>query len=256
LNLDHDRAIERLLSGDLFTVQFDSVWRILEAFNKSNVKIPRERILSIIAAASQEPLEFPLAYVLREALPLLAMHRHEADLALFERLVDHDNKDVSRGATKALYRYHRFAERIRKPWDVVAQDGWDILTSAEKHICAIETLDGEVRNGGFAQYFFNSSGDLWQDAHSGLAAIGAKQRHELMSASIGRFGHSQPSADRGIRVRQLSEIVRDKEDPFHELDQAWYAIKDENLDRLIFKYNMAHLEGRDNAKSSNGDGAE
>ena len=164
-----------------------------------------------------------------------------------ERLLNHSNEDVSRGATEALYRFHRYYDLIRNPWDVVEKSGWHALTEAEKHLLAIERLDAEVNNGGFAQYYFNSSGDNWQDAHNGLAAIGAETRHRLMSATLETFGDVEPAVDRESRTSQLSKIVRKKEDPFNEQDSAWYKIKDENLDRLIFKYNLANPEGRDKA---------
>ena len=124
------------------------------------------------------------------------------------------------------------------------------MTVAERHLCAIEDLDAEVNNGGFAQYYFNSSGDNWQDALAGLAAIGAERRHRLMLGTVEKFGDAKPAIDRNTRTSQLSKIVRNKEDPFNEQDSAWYEIEDENLDQLKFKYNLANLEGRDKAERS------
>ena len=250
LKLDRERAIKYLLSDELFSVGFRPVWRILEAFNKESVEVPRTRLLTIIAEANREPLEYPMDNVLEEALPLLGAHRNVEDLAMFELFLDHENEDVSRGATVALYRFHRYYDLIRNPWDVVEKHGWDALTVAEKHICAIEELDAEVNNGGFAQYYFNSSGDHWQHAQKGLTAIGAKERHQLMSATVRKFGDSIPSVDRDTRTSQLSKIVRNKEDPFNEQDSAWYKIEDESLDRLMFKYNLANLDGRDKAEQT------
>ena len=247
LKLDRDRAIEYLLSDELFSVHFSPVWRILEAFKNESVMVPRTRLLTIITAASNEPLEYPIANVLEKSLPLLGAHRNQEDLERLERLLNHSNEDVSRGATEALYRFHRYYDLIRNPWDVVEKSGWHALTEAEKHLLAIERLDAEVNNGGFAQYYFNSSGDNWQDAHNGLAAIGAETRHRLMSATLETFGDVEPAVDRESRTSQLSKIVRKKEDPFNEQDSTWYKIKDENLDRLIFKYNLANPEGRDKA---------
>ena len=63
-----------------------------------------------------------------------------------------------------------------------------------------------------------------------------------------KFGDTKPAADRDSRTSQLSNLVRKKEDPFKEQDSAWYKIEDENLDRLIFKYNLANLEGRHKAE--------
>jgi hypothetical protein len=250
LKLDRDRAVDFLLDDELFSVRFGPVWRILEAFKKESVEVPRTRLLTIIADASKEPLEYPMDNVLEEALPLLGALRDQEDLAMLQRLLDHSNEDVSRGATEALYRFHRYYDLIRDPWDVVEKSGWHALTVVEKHILAINELDGEVNNGGFAQYYFNSSGDHWQDAHDGLAAIGAERRHRMMLATIETFGDVKPAVDRNQRTSQLSKIVRKKEDPFNEQDSLWYEIEDENLDRLIFKYNLANLEGRDKAEQS------
>lgn len=250
LQLDRDRAIDYLLSEHLLSIRFPALWRILEAFKKESVEVPRTRLLTIIAEASKEPLDYPLGNVLEEALPLLGAHRNEEDLAMLEMFLDHSNEGVSRGATEALYQFYRYHDVIRDPWNVVETNGWNSLTVAEKHILAIEQLDAEIKNGGFAQYFFNSSGDHWQDAHNGLAAIGAERRYQLMSATIEQFGGVKPAADRSTRTSQLSKIARKKEDPFNEHDSAWYKIEGENIDRLIFRYNMANLEGRDKAELS------
>ena len=68
------------------------------------------------------------------------------------------------------------------------KNGWDALTVAEILLCAIEELESEVSNGGFAQYSFNSAGDYWEDAQKGLAVIGAMERHQVMSATVKTFG--------------------------------------------------------------------
>lgn len=228
----------------MFSVRFRPVWRILEAFKIESVEVPRSRLLSIIAEARKEPIEYPMDNILEKALQLLGKYRNEEDLAMIERFLDHSNKKVSRGATAALYHYHQYYDLIRNPWDVVERSGWDALTVAEKHILSIEQLEAEVSNGGFAQYYFNSSGDHWQHAYDGLATIGAEKRRQLMLATIEAFGNIKPATDRSNRTSQLSKIVRQSEDPFNKQDSAWYKIADENLDRLIFKYNLANLDGR------------
>lgn len=244
LKLDRDRAIERLLEPDLFTVNFEPVWRILAAFAEQSVEIPRPRLVTLIDEASKEPIEYPMDNILEAALPLLGRHRIEEDLPILERLVDHPNEDISRGATKGLYAHHRYFDEIRNPWDVVEADGWDALTESERHICAVEELEAELNNGGFAQYYFNSAGNHWKVALNGLAAIGAQKRHEIMASTVKKFGHSEPSSNQDTRNSQLSKIVRKKEDPFHEQDTAWYETKDELLDRLMFRYNLANMRGR------------
>lgn len=88
LKLDRDRAIKYLLSDELFSGQFAPVRDILEAFNTESVEVPRTRLLTIIADASKEPVEYPMNYVLEEALPLLGAHRNQKDLAMLQRFLD------------------------------------------------------------------------------------------------------------------------------------------------------------------------
>lgn len=252
LNLDRDRAVERLLEPDLFTARFEPVWRILETFAEKSVQVPRVRLLTLIQEASKEPIKYPMDNVLEGALTLLGRHRVEEDLSTLERLAEHTNEDVSRGAIKGLYSYHLYFETIRDPWDVVKTDGWNSLTEAEKHICAIEELNGEVNNGGFAQYYFNSGGDHWKDALRGLAAIRATERHKIMATTIEMFGQAEPSSDRDARNSQLSKVVRKKEDPFSEQDTAWYKSEGEPLDRLMFRYNLSNMHGRTKSEQDGG----
>lgn len=250
LKLDRDRAIPHLLNDEFLTVNFSPAWHILAAFSQESVEVPRSRLLTLITNANKEPKKFPMANVVREALPLLAAHRQDEDLPMFERFLDSDNEDLTRGSTEALYRFHQYSERIRNLWDVGRKNGWDALTVAEKHLCAIEELEAEVSNGGFAQYYFNPSGDHWEYAQAGLAQIGAKEHYKVMSASVKSFGSAMPSADHGTRTSQLSKIVRIKEEPFIEQDNAWYAIENENLNRLTFKYNMVNLDGREKVEQA------
>lgn len=255
LGLDRERAVTRLLEPDLFSAKFKSVWGILDAFAKESVPVSREKLRDLIEEANKEPIEYPMGNVLETALALLGQHRIEDDLPTLERLVDHPNEDVSRGAIQGLYSYHRFFDMIRNPWDVVDSVGWDALTESERHICAIEQLVAEVNNGGFAQYYFNSAGNHWEDALNGLAAIGASKRHKLMAATIERFGHSKPSSVRTARTAQLSKVVRQEEDPFSKQDKFWLEAHDEPLDRLIFRYNLANMHGRSKERGLQAGGA-
>lgn len=243
LELDRDRAVEYLFRSDLFTPQFRPLFEIFSAFDRASVEVPRPSLLGIIAEAGKEPIEYPMDYVLQGALPLLAKHRAQEDLPLLERFLDHPNEDVSSGAVRALYVYHRYYETVREPWGLWESNGWDALTDAEKHVCAVEELDSEVRNGGFGQYYFNSSGDRWQEALAGLDAIGADARHRIMAQTIERYGDAPPSTDRDERSDQLARLLDEQEDPFEECDSAWY--KAPPLDPLIYRYNMANVDGRE-----------
>lgn len=64
--------------------------------------------------------------------------------------------------------------------DEVIQNDWKnaytkvkALPKGFQHIYSLWVLEGEVNNGGFNQYFFNSSGQFVDEAYDGCIAIGA-----------------------------------------------------------------------------------
>ena len=65
-----------------------------------------------------------------------------------------------------------------------------------------------------------------------------------MSGQIEKFGKEPPSSKHDIRNAQLAKVARSTDDPCNAQDTAWYATKDESLDRLIFRYNLATMESR------------
>jgi hypothetical protein len=245
LKLDRSRAIERLMGRELFTPQFKPLWRILEAFKKENVSVPIESLLSLIGEIRKQPPSYPFGNMLGQALALLGSHRNPEDLETLEHFVGDREENIAEGAVEGLRRYYNLDETLRDPWEVVEQLGWEALTPAEKHLCAVETLNDEVNNGGFAQYYFNSSGDHWADALAGLEAMGAVQHAELVRDTLRSFPDGRPSKHHGTRNEQLAKIARKEEQPFNKVqDQAWYGLKDENLGALSFRYSLANLAGR------------
>lgn len=244
LELDRDAAVQQLLRAPLFTTAFKPLGDILEAFERKNMQVPREKLLLLITELKGGPMEYSRTKMLRASLSLLGAHRMSEDLPMLEQFLDSPDEAVTEGAVKGLYQFHRFSETIRDAWEVENGKGWQALTKAEKHILAVEILNNEVNNGGFTQYYFNSSGDQWVDTLAGLDAIGAAKHKDLMLRTLSFFPDKTPSTSRNDRSEQLAKIVRRKEDPFHDEDSAWYKLKEENLDKLMLRYNLANLEGR------------
>ena len=97
-------------------------------------------------------------------------------------------------------------------------------------LLAIRWLDSEVRNGGFHQFFQNSTGVLAPEALEGLLALGAQETAMVVSEAVARFGSSYPR-DRERRLSSLRELEREGDersewDPFFELDQIYYEVSD------------------------------
>ena len=103
----------------------------------------------------------------------------------------------------------------------------------QRYILAIQWYIAEVNNGGHDQFYFNSTGIVWQDALNGLLEVGHKKAYDILKTSADRLGGS-PSLDRFERQEQLENSNAD----FDDLDNEFYGIID--LDELIMVYIRSH----------------
>ena len=92
-------------------------------------------------------------------------------------------------AAKLYYQRERELDRtdpLRRLWRELVDrvhltdSGYAGLSDAEKKYFAVQLLAREVYNGGFEQYFHNSSGSYYCDAEIGLEKMGATQSLPLL----------------------------------------------------------------------------
>ena len=118
---------------------------------------------------------------------------------------------------------------------LVWQDPPAEISEAERVFICIWQLEAEVNNGGFAQYFTNSSGDLAADAPAALEAIGATHTASIVRGANAIFPGGPPR-DRDAREDAFGAIA---EDAFEELDDRFLAYEDD-LSSLLYAYVQAH----------------
>lgn len=120
-------------------------------------------------------------------------------------------------------------------FDRNAKLGYEKLTTPEKVFVCVWGLEGEVNNGGFDQYYFNSSGDHALDAEGSLKAIGAKHTAQLVKQANTLFGASGPSPNRAARQKQLEALGDAKTKKMNEIEEEFMKYKD-NLEELLKAY--------------------
>jgi hypothetical protein len=76
--------------------------------------------------------------------------------------------------------------------------GFAGLTEAEQTVHCVDGLEREVNNGGFDQFFFNSSGNTALETIPALERLGAKHV----------FPGGRPSANRDEREKQMAALER------------------------------------------------
>lgn len=107
----------------------------------------------------------------------------------------------------------------------------------EKQYFAVSLLAGEIYNGGFDQYFHNSSGDYYNDAEQGLARMGKGNLvHLLQAAGKVAFGHARVPFNEEDR---WSEFKPQGESSALDLLDSQFAIHLEYLYQALERFALA-----------------
>jgi hypothetical protein len=131
------------------------------------------------------------------------------------------------------------AEQYPDNFDAVSNkyetSGYEKLDNIEKLIYCIWWLEGEVNNGGFHQFFWNSAGDYTEDTLKYLLAIDAIHTADLLrKASQIAFGGEAP-VDRNKRYDILEIDGEEKMEKLNVLDDDFYKYQDD-IAGLVNRY--------------------
>ncbi len=93
------------------------------------------------------------------------------------------------------------------------------------HLLAATWCSSEARNGGFRQFFWNSTGMLAPEAVDGFQAIGMYELADVLKEAMQFFGKTYPR-DRKERQEKLADVPLESRaggNVFEELNQRFYA---------------------------------
>ncbi len=119
-------------------------------------------------------------------------------------------------------------------WSVSIYDGenqynkdLEKFTKPQRYVFAIEWYMSEVNNGGHDQFYYNSTGIVWEDAMKGFQEIGATENYDIIKESADMLG-GNPDLDREKRQDELEKYEPD----FSELDDKFYTSENSMLEKL------------------------
>lgn len=112
---------------------------------------------------------------------------------------------------------------------------YDVLSTPERVFLNIWELESEVNNGGFDQYFFNSSGRLVPNVVAALHAIGASAMAQVVQRAIEAVGQDVQWQDDTARQVYMTELSPQATNTLSDLDQAFYRYPDD-LTMLLYRY--------------------
>ena len=136
-----------------------------------------------------------------------------------------------------------FVVAMTEHLDNKTQYGEDMsaLSEAERIFYITQTLEMEVNNGGFSQFFYNSSGNFSNELVGAFTAIGANATAAICQKAISAFGRDIP-VDRDEREEMLDELESDEFDEIlEECDNAFFDYED-NLNELNYNFVMKNKE--------------
>lgn len=114
-------------------------------------------------------------------------------------------------------------------------DSLNSLTEPQKNFYFDQNLEREINNGGFNQFFYNSSGDFAHETITSLRIIGAGKTADILQKAIDQFPDSVVPKDRVKRQEVLEQIEENANEVWEQLDQAFYKYED-NLHDLNIEY--------------------
>jgi hypothetical protein len=104
---------------------------------------------------------------------------------------------------------------------------------------ALWGLESEVNNGGFAQWFENSAGEMAVDTESALRTIGAHHAAAIVAKAVAAFPGGAPPRDHEARQRLLRTASQEIRSTWARLDQEFFKYPDD-LTSLLYAWVKAY----------------
>ena len=125
--------------------------------------------------------------------------------------------------------------------DKEERKGLASFSPAERHVYAVQGMSREVNNGGFEQFFFNSSGELAFDLVPALEAMGSRDNLLIARRAVERFGRPRSLAEEH-RHPHLDKLVEQsgEEGVWQDLDDEFYD-NPEDLEKMTLDYIARNL---------------
>lgn len=139
---------------------------------------------------------------------------------------------------------------IEEPYNLVSEldmyvsdkcqygDNISVLTEPERILFVVCGVEMEVNNGGFAQYFFNSSGNFANETVAAFQMIGASKTAEICRRANSVFGEEVP-VDWNEREEALNQLPDEVDEILENCDNDFFEYE-EDIRALLYEYVLKH----------------
>ena len=114
-------------------------------------------------------------------------------------------------------------------------DNIEKLNPFQRTFLFVENLEREINNGGFNQFYFNSSGNFSQETMNALLEIRAEKTAEIVKKANSEFKSGTVPKDRIERQNELELIEGKAKKNWNKCNSKFYEYQD-NLTELLIAF--------------------
>ncbi len=152
---------------------------------------------------------------------------NDAGFNLSKTLEKDNPEEVVMDIDQYLNRKSEYGDQIEK------------LTDPQKVLLIVENLQREVNNGGFNQFYWNSSGDFSTETVDALIEISALTTAGIVKRANSQFPDNYVPKDRTERQELMEEIEDKANEEWEKCDDNFFKYED-NISELLLKYVIAN----------------
>lgn len=115
------------------------------------------------------------------------------------------------------------------------------LNECQKIFYLNQCLEREINNGGFDQFYFNSSGNFAEETVRSLKAVGAHKTAEILFRANSVFSEGNVPKDQEPRQRLVEAIEKDGNNQWQQLEDKFMAYEDD-LNSLNMSYIRTNID--------------
>lgn len=108
----------------------------------------------------------------------------------------------------------------------------ELISKPRQVVNAVYWTESEVNNGGFSQFYLNSSGDFAADAPEFIREVGLPAFADLVDRANAHWP-CPPPRDRGVRLDMLDDVEAEADEDWERLSSAFYESEIDCLPYLI-----------------------
>jgi hypothetical protein len=109
------------------------------------------------------------------------------------------------------------------------------LSTEQQNFLLVDLLEMEINNGGFSQFFYNSSGDYSHETVEALKSIGALNAAQMLETAISYWPEKKVPKDIQKR-RDIIDQIADAINPKLEKLDDQYLVYPDNINELMIEY--------------------